>query len=99
MKYMIYDTRGLDEPDAVYTTAVQIADEIMEGVERLHHSSTLEAATLFITNSGAQLVLLTRSDDNEPIDRMFDSTLKRVTYESESGNLHTYVIPILEAEK
>jgi hypothetical protein len=94
--YLIHDTRGLVENDIVYYTAIKIADEIMEGINRLAYSSTIEVATLFITSSGAQLIILARSFDETLIAPAFRSTLRGVTFESESGYLQKYVIPILE---
>jgi hypothetical protein len=94
--YLIHDTRGLLENDIVYYAAVKIADEIMEGINRLTYSSTIEVATLFITSSGAQLIILARSFDEALIAPAFRSTLRGVTFESESGYLQKYVIPILE---
>jgi hypothetical protein len=96
--YIIHDTRGLPENDIVYYTAVKIADEIMDGIYRLTYSSTIEVATLFITTRGARLIILARSFDEEPIAPAFRSTLSEVTFDSESGYLQKYVIPILENE-
>ncbi len=96
--YLIHDTRGLLEYDIVYYTAVKIADEIMEGIYRLIYSNTIKVATLFITNSGAQLIILAQSFDEELIAPAFRSTLQGVTFDSESGYLQKYVIPILEHE-
>jgi hypothetical protein len=97
LRYLIYDTRVFPEKDAIYKAAVDLTDEIMRAVDRLSHSHTIETASLFITDSGAQLILLTRSFERDPIDRMFGSSIKRVTYDPSSGYLQTYVIPILEA--
>jgi hypothetical protein len=97
LRYLIYDTRVFPEKDAIYRTAVKLTDEIMGAVDRLSHSHTIETASLFITDSGAQLILLTRSFEKDPIDRMFGSSIKRVTYDPSTGYLQTYVIPILEA--
>jgi len=94
--YIIHDTRGLLENDIVYYTAIKIADEIIEGIDRLTYSNTIEVATLFITNSGAQLIILARSFDEELIAPAFRSTLRGVTFDTESGYLQKYVIPILE---
>lgn len=96
--YLVHDARGLLENDIVYYTAVRIADAIMEGINQLTYSNTIELATLFITSSGAQLVLLARSFDKELIAPAFRSTLRGVTFDTESGYLHKYVIPILENE-
>jgi hypothetical protein len=96
-QYIVYDTRGLPETDAVYEAAIKIADEIMEGIDRLTYSNTIEAATLFITLSGAQLILLARSFDEDLIAPAFRSTLKSVSYDSEAGYIHRYVIPILDS--
>jgi hypothetical protein len=97
-EYIIHDTRGLPENDIVYYTAVKIADEIMEGIYRLTYSNTIEVATLFITVTGAKLIILARSFDEELIAPAFRSTLREVTFDSESGYLQKYVIPILEHE-
>ena len=96
--YMVYDVRGLLETDAVYEAAIKITDEIMEGIDRLTRANTIATATLFITGSGAQLILLARSFDEELIAPAFRSTLKSVTYDSETGYIHRYVIPILDVE-
>lgn len=95
--YIIYDARGLSEKDAVYDAATNIADEIMEGINRLTYSNTIETATLFITRSGAQLIILAHSFDEELIAPAFRSTLKSATYDSESGYIQRYVIPILDS--
>ena len=96
--YIIYDTRGFSETDAVYEAAVKIADEIMAGIDRLTFANTIEAATLFITGSGAQLILLARSFDEELIAPAFRSTLRSVSYDAETGYIQRYVIPILDVE-
>ena len=99
--YMIYDARGpigISGTDAVYEAAIKIADEIMEGIDRLTHSNTIETATLFITGSGAQLILLARSFDEKLIAPAFRSTLKSVSYDAETGYIQRYVIPILDIE-
>jgi hypothetical protein len=98
VNYIIHDTRGLQENDVVHYMATKIADEIMEGIDRLSRSNTIEAATLFITRSGAQLIILARSFDERLIASAFRSTLKSVTFEAESGYLQKYVIPILVNE-
>lgn len=97
-QYMIYDARGLSEKDAVYEAAIKIADEIMEGIDRLAYSNTIESATLFITVSGAQLILLARSFDDGLIAPAFRSTLRSVLYDSDTGYIQRYVIPILDIE-
>ena len=94
--YIVHDTRGLHENDMVYYTATKIADEIMEGISRLTYSNTIDVATLFITSSGAQLIILARSFDEELIAPAFRSTLRGVSFDTESGYLQKYVIPILE---
>jgi hypothetical protein len=95
--YIIYDARGLRATDAVYKAAVKIADEIMEGIDRLAHSNTIVTATLFITTSGAQLILLARSFDETLIAPAFRCTLKTVTYDPDIGYLQKYAIPILDS--
>ncbi len=74
-RYVIYDTRGLSKSDAIHEAATKIADEIMEGIDRLTYSNTIEGATLFITGSGAQLVLITRSLDEKLIAPAFRCTV------------------------
>lgn len=96
--YIVYDARGFSEIDPVYEAAVNIADEIMVGIDRLIFTNTIEAATLFITESGAQLILLARSFDEELIAPAFRSTLKSVSYDAETGYIQRYVIPILDVE-
>ncbi len=98
MDFMIQDLRPFPEKDALYTTAVEIAKQVMEGISRLERSGTVEVATLYITYSGAQLNILTCSFDNVPLDKMFESSLKRSSYEEDTGYIQTYVIPILDAE-
>ncbi|MHA1963706.1 MAG: hypothetical protein ACXACG_04750 [Candidatus Thorarchaeota archaeon] len=97
-KYIVYDARGLSEPDAVYEAAIKIADEIMDGIDRLALSNTIETATLFVTGSRAQLILLARTFDEELIAPAFRSTLKSVSYDSDTGYIQRYVIPILDVE-
>ena len=96
-QYMVYDTRGLSEVDAVYEAAIKIANAIMEGIDKLAYANTIETAMLFITRSGAQLILLARSFDEELIAPEFRTTLKSVTYDAETGYIHRYVIPILDS--
>lgn len=98
LNYIIHDTRNLQENDIVYYAATNIADEIMERISRLSRSNTIEIATLFITCTGAQLIILARSFDEKLIAPAFRSTLRSVTFESESGYLQKYLIPILELE-
>ncbi len=94
--YIVHDTRGLHENDMVYYTAIKIADEIMAGIDRLTCSNTIDVATLFITRSGAQLIILARSFDEELIAPAFRSTLRGVSFDTDLGYLQKYVIPILE---
>ncbi|MFW9963527.1 MAG: hypothetical protein ACFFCX_08190 [Candidatus Sifarchaeia archaeon] len=96
--YMIYDARGLSEKDAVYEAAIKIADEVIKGIDRLSFSNTIETALLLITGRGAHLIILVRSLDEELIAPEFRSTLKSVTYDSETGYIQRYVIPILDVE-
>ncbi len=96
--YMVYDIRGFTEIDAVYELAIKITDEVMEGIARLAYRNTIETATLFITESGAQLIILAHSFDEELIAPAFRSTLKSVSYDSETGYIQRYVIPILDVE-
>ena len=98
MEFMIHDMRPSPEKDAMYTAAVELAEEIMEGIGKLERSGTIEAATLYITLSGAQLNILTRSFDKVPLDRKFASSLKRSSYDTDTGFIQTYVIPILATE-
>ncbi len=74
-RYVIYDTRGLSISDAIHEAATKIADEIMEGIDRLIQSNSIEVATLFITGSGAQLVLIARSLDEKLIAPAFRCTV------------------------
>ncbi len=99
MEFMIHDMRSSPEKDAMYTAAVELAEEVMEGIGRLERSGTVEAATLYITHSGAQLNILTRSFEDVALDRKFTSSLKRSSYDSDTGYIQTYVIPILAAEE
>ncbi|MCJ7817933.1 MAG: hypothetical protein MUP60_03700 [Candidatus Thorarchaeota archaeon] len=95
MEFMIQDLRQSPEKDAMYTAAVELAEEIMKGIGRLERSGTVETATLFITQTGAQLNILTCSFDDIPLDRMFASSLQRSSYDADIGYIQTYVIPIL----
>ncbi len=95
--YIVYDTREFPQKDGIHSEAVKIADEIMEGVKKVASSHSIMTAGLFITDSGAQLILLTRSTEKEPSDERLKCILKRVTYDEDSGYMHTYVIPILES--
>ncbi len=96
--YMIYDARGHSEKDAVYEAAIGIADKVMEGIDRLTYSTTIETAMLLITGKGAHLIIFARSFDNELIAPAFQSTLKNVTFDSETGYIQRYVIPILDVD-
>ena len=99
MDFMIQDMRSSPEKDAMYAAAVELAEEIMDGISRLERSGTVETATLYITQSGAQLNILTCSFDDVPLDRMFASSLKRSSYDADTGYIQTYVIPILAPEE
>ena len=99
MDFMIQDMRSSPEKDAMYTAAMELAEEIMEGISRLERSGTVETATLYITQTGAQLNILTCSYDDVPLDRMFASSLKRSSYDADTGYIQTYVIPILAPEE
>ncbi|MGY5858696.1 MAG: hypothetical protein RTU63_04950 [Candidatus Thorarchaeota archaeon] len=99
MEFMIQDMRSSPEKDAMYVAAVELAEEIMKGISRLERSGTVETATLYITQTGAQLNILTRSYEDVPLDRMFASSLKRSSYDADTGYIQTYVIPILAPEE
>ena len=58
MDFMIQDMRQSPEKDAMYTTAVELAEEIMQGIGRLERSGTVETATLYITQTGANSISL-----------------------------------------
>jgi len=96
-RYVFYDTRDLSKSDAIHEAATKIADEIMEGIDRLTYSNSIEVATLFITGSVAQLVLIARSFDENLIAPAFRCTLKTVTFDHDIGFLQKYVIPILDS--
>jgi len=99
MEFMIQDMRSSPGEDAMYAAAVELAKEIMDGIGRLERSGSVETATLYITQSGAQLNILTRSFDDVPLDRMFASSLKRSSYDADTGYIQTYVIPILAPDE
>ena len=99
MDFMIQDLRPSPEKDAMYAAAVELAEEVMEGISRLERSGTVETATLYITPTGAQLNILTQSYDDVPLDRMFASSLTRSSYDADTGYIQTYVIPILAPEE
>ena len=96
--FIVYDARGFSEADAVYEAAIKISNDLMAGIERLNYSSTIKTATLFITGSGAQLILLAHSFDEELIAPAFRSTLRSISYDPETGYIQRYVIPILDWE-
>jgi len=98
MDFIIQDLRPNPEKDALYRSAVEIATQIKEGISRLERSGTVEIASLYITESGAQLNILTCSFDNTPLDKMFESSLRRSSFEEDTGYIQTYVIPILDSE-
>jgi hypothetical protein len=94
--YIIHDRRSVPGNDMVRKAATDLADEILAGIKSLNISHTVMMTILFIMDEGAHLVLLTRSFDTDPVEKRLDSVLKRVTHDSVTGSLHTYVIPILE---
>ncbi len=94
--FMVCDMRG-GERDSFYELAVDLAGQVMSGLSNLQHSVTIEAVMLFITASRAHLTLLAKSDENEPINPAFKSTLVSTTSDPETGYLQKYIIPILEA--
>ena len=96
-EYIVYDTREFPQKDAVYSTAVELADGVVDGIKKVANSHAIITAGLFITDTGAKLIILTRSQEQEPSDERLKCILKRVTFDEESGYMHTYVIPILEA--
>lgn len=93
---MIHDRRSIPGKNMVRKTATELADEILAGIKSLDFSHTVMMTILFLMDEGAHLVLLTRSFDTDPVEKRLDSVLKRVTHDSVTGSLHTYVIPILE---
>lgn len=99
MEFMIQDLRQSPEEDAMYRAAVELAEEVMKGIGKLERSGTVETATLFITQTGAQLNILTCSFDDIPLDRMFASSLQRSSYDADTGYIQTYVIPILAPDE
>jgi hypothetical protein len=97
-EFLVCDIRGGDR-DSIYDMAYDLAEQVMNGLSNLQHSATIQVAMLFITHTGAHLTILAKSDENEPINPAFKSTLASTTYDSESGHLQKYVIPILEAPR
>jgi hypothetical protein len=95
-KYMIYDARGFSGHDSIYLTAVEMTNQVMDGLDRLEHAVTIETSILFITTRRAYLVLQAVSDDRDLINPAFGSTLKSITYDPETGYIQKYVIPILD---
>ncbi len=86
--FMIHDLRPYPEKDEFYNTAVELARQIMTGIGQLERSGTVEVATLYIIDTGAQLNILTCSFENIPLDKMFESSLKRSSYEEDTGYIH-----------
>jgi hypothetical protein len=94
-EFMVCDIRG-GEKDGIYEMAVELAAQVMGGLDNLQHSATIEATMLFITYTGAHLTILTKSDNNEPMNPAFKSTLVSTAHDPETGYLQKYVIPILD---
>jgi hypothetical protein len=94
--YIIHDRRSVPGDDMVREAATDLADAILAGIKSIDFSHTVMMTILFLMDEGAHLVLLTRSFDTDPVEKRLDSVLKRVTHDSVTGSLHTYVIPILE---
>ena len=95
--YIVYDTREFPQKDGIYETAVKLTNEVFVGVKKVASPHAIMTAGLFITDTGAKLILLTRAQEKEPSDERLKCILKRVTFDEETGYMHTYVIPILEA--
>ena len=95
-KYMVYDARGLSEQDSIYHTAIEMTNQVMDGLDRLEHSVTIETSILFITSTRAYLVLQAVSYEKDLINPAFGSTLQSITFDPETGYIQKYVIPILD---
>lgn len=93
---IIHDRRSVPREDDVRQQAVDIACEVMDGIKNLNDAHTLMMVSLFITDQGAKLVFITRSFEMKPLEKKLDRLLKRVTHDSATGSLYTYVVPILE---
>ncbi|TFG07835.1 hypothetical protein EU522_00345 [Candidatus Thorarchaeota archaeon] len=97
--FIIHDRRSVPRNDDVRQQAIDLAHEVMNGIGSLNSSHTLMMVSLFITDQDANLVFITRSFDMKPLEKRLDSLLKRVTHDSATGSLYTYVIPILKKEE
>jgi hypothetical protein len=94
--YIIHDRRTVPREDDVKQQAVDLANEVMDGIKNLNASHTLMVVSLFITDQDANLVFITRSFDMQPLEKRLDKLLKRVTHDTATGSLYTYVVPILK---
>ena len=97
--FIIHDRRVVPRNDDIRQQAIDLANEVMTGLRSLNSSHTLMMASLFITDQDANLVLITRSFDMKPLEKRLDSLLKRVSHDSATGSLYTYVVPILKKEE
>jgi hypothetical protein len=97
--FIIHDRRTVPRDDDVRQQAIELANEVMNGIRNLNAFHTLMMVSLFITDQGANLAFITRSFDMQPLEKRLDSLLRRVTHDPASGSLYTYVVPILKKEK
>ncbi|NHI83325.1 MAG: hypothetical protein EAX81_03375 [Candidatus Thorarchaeota archaeon] len=97
--FIIHDRRTVPRNDDVRQQAIDLANGVMNGIRGLNSSHTLMMVSLFITDKDANLALITRSFDMQPLEKRLDVLLKRVTHDPASGSLYTYVIPILRREE
>ncbi|RLI56411.1 MAG: hypothetical protein DRO87_06410 [Candidatus Thorarchaeota archaeon] len=95
-RFMVYDARGVATNDSVYNAAIEMTTQVMDGLDRLEHSVSIETAILFITQSRAYLVLQAVSFSKDLINPAFGSTLESITYEPDTGYVQRYIIPILD---
>ena len=94
--FILHDRRSVPREDDVRKQAVDLATAVMDGIKNLNKAHTLMMASLFITDENAKLVFITRSFDMKPLEKKMDRLLKRVSHDSATGSLYTYVVPILE---
>ncbi len=95
IEYQVHDLRTFTGDDSIRKSAMDLADEVIEGILRLPRDQGLVGTHLFITDRGAKLLVYTWAIGVSEVDKKLDCVLKSVVQGS-YGVFYTYEIPILE---
>lgn len=95
IEYQVHDLRTFVRDDVIRKSAMDLAEEVIEGVLRLPRDQRMVSAHLFITDYGAKLLLYAWVIEVIEIDNRLYCVFKSAVKGS-NGTFYTYEVPILD---